>query len=106
MPYKNREDLYKAQERHRQKNWDNLWDLLCRSSCSDCGESDPVVLEFDHLPGVEKKFQIGSAVISSTRSWKLIQLEIDKCEIVCSNCHKKRTAKRSGWRKLLLQMPS
>ena|ERR1700744_1406476 len=101
MPYKNKEDLYRAQEAHRQKNFNNVWELLCRSSCADCSEDDPIVLQFDHLPQYEKSFGIADAVSGSTRSWKLIQSEIDKCEIVCANCHIRRTAARGGFKRHL-----
>jgi len=67
----------------------------------DCGEDDPIVLEFDHLPEFEKKFNISHAISGSTRSWRLIKSEIDKCEVVCSNCHKRRTARRGNYKKHL-----
>jgi hypothetical protein len=60
--------------------------------CSDCGESDAVVLEFDHL--VDKSFDIGQAL--PYRSWQSILDEIAKCEVVCANCHRRRTAHRRG----------
>lgn len=58
--------------------------------CVDCGEADPVVLDFDHLR--DKSFQIGQAL--NYRKWSLILEEIEKCEVVCSNCHRRRTARR------------
>lgn len=70
--------------------------------CVDCGEGDPVVLDFDHLPGVEKRFEIARAVNSSTRAWPAILREIGKCEVVCANCHRRRTAARAGHRRHLL----
>ena|SRR5882672_3899294 len=94
MPYKNREDQYASQAAHRQRNFEAMWSILRNSSCTDCGEYDPIVLEFDHLPGYEKRFEIARAVGSSTRSWKAIKAEIDKCEIVCANCHRRRTNQR------------
>jgi hypothetical protein len=60
--------------------------------CTDCGERDPVVLEFDHLSG--KLFAIGQAL--PYRSWQSILDEIAKCEVVCANCHRRRTARRRG----------
>src|SRR5690606_5591852 len=65
---------------------------------------DPVVLDFDHLPGVDKKFEISRAVNASTRSWARIEKEIAKCEVVCANCHRRRTSARAGHRKHLLKM--
>jgi hypothetical protein len=61
-------------------------------SCVDCGETDPVVLEFDHLR--DKSFDVGRKLIHTT--WKTILDEIAKCEVVCANCHRRRTARRRG----------
>ena len=60
--------------------------------CVDCGEADPVVLEFDHLG--DKLFDIGQAL--PYRRWQTILDEIAKCEVVCANCHRRRTARRKG----------
>ena len=59
--------------------------------CADCAETDPVVLEFDHLR--DKTFTIGSKL--TNYPWEKILEEIEKCEVVCGNCHKRRTARRS-----------
>lgn len=66
--------------------------VLRSRACSDCGESDPVVLEFDHL--YEKEFGISQAL--RYRSWRSIVEEISKCDVVCVNCHRRRTASRQG----------
>lgn len=66
--------------------------------CVDCGESDIVVLEFDHLPHHKKQCTVSSLLTGA--SIKRLQAEIDKCEVVCSNCHTRRTANRAGWWKL------
>ena len=58
--------------------------------CFDCGESDPVVLEFDHQG--EKLFTIGQDL--RDRNWPSLLDEIAKCEVVCANCHRRRTARR------------
>jgi hypothetical protein len=69
--------------------------------CVDCGETDAVVLEFDHLR--DKRFNIGAAL--PYRNWKSILEEIAKCEVVCANCHRRRTAQRRGWLRVLLTGP-
>ena len=61
--------------------------------CVDCGESDPVVLEFDHLG--EKKFAVATGVRG--RNWQTVLDEIAKCEVVCANCHRRRTAISNGF---------
>lgn len=72
-------------------------DLLLRSKCCDCGETNFLVLEFDHVRG-SKKFGI-SAAIKSLYNLGTLKTEIDKCEIVCSNCHQIRTQTRSNSRR-------
>ena len=64
----------------------------------DCGETDPVVLEFDHVG--KKAFSIGHALKSY--KWQRILDEIEQCEVVCANCHRKRTAQRGGHLRLML----
>lgn len=99
---KSRQRTYETQARHRHPNWLRLIEFLATHPCVDCGETDPIVLDFDHLPGVEKKFTVSRAVGASTRSWSAISAEIAKCEVVCANCHRRRTAMRAGFRKHIL----
>lgn len=65
--------------------------FLLDHPCIDCGETDPIVLEFDHING--KLFNISAGFM---RPIEVFQEEINKCEVVCANCHKRRTAKRAG----------
>ncbi len=58
----------------------------------------PLVLEFDHLRN--KAFNIGEGF--AERVWKTILEEIEKCEVVCANCHRRRTALRRGTLRALL----
>ncbi len=90
MPYKKREDLYAAQKRHREKIRIQLFNFLLKRSCVDCGEKDPVVLEFDHNGG-ENKFKTISKMLSGHYSWQSLEKEIQKCEIRCANCHRRKT---------------
>ena len=65
----------------------------------DCGESDPLVLEFDHLR--DKSFAISRGW--ADRGWESILREIEKCEVVCANCHRRRTLTRRGALRVTLQ---
>jgi hypothetical protein len=69
-----------------------LFEFFEAHPCRDCGETDPMVLEFDHLR--DKRFNIGSAL--PYRNWASILAEIEKCDVVCANCHRRRTARRIG----------
>ena len=69
-----------------------LRDLKTKTPCVDCGINYPYyVMDFDHVRG-QKQANVMELV--STLSKKRIDLEIAKCEIVCSNCHRIRTHMR------------
>lgn len=69
---------------------------LTDKACTVCSESDIRVLEFDHIDPSTKCFGI-SVGITDGRPWDDILHEIEKCQILCANCHKKRTAAQYGW---------
>ena len=62
--------------------------------CVDCGETDPDVLDFDHLR--DKRANM-STLVQYGVSWKTVQDEIAKCEVRCANCHRRRTARNGGF---------
>lgn len=70
--------------------------------CVDCGEDDPVVLEFDHVKG-EKITEV-SVLINGCHSMDKILNEIAKCEVRCANCHRRKTAQQFNWRLLRLRL--
>jgi 5-methylcytosine-specific restriction endonuclease McrA len=72
-----------------------VWNYLQAYPCVDCGERDPIVLEFDHVRG--KKRKIISQLVNSGYGIDVIKKEIAKCEVRCSNCHKRKTAREQGW---------
>ena len=77
--------------RRREERQREVWEYLRSHACVDCGEPDPVVLEFDHL---RDKVDNISKMASLKKPWAAILAEIAKCEVVCANCHRRRTAHR------------
>lgn len=67
-----------------------IYEYFLTHHCVDCGESDPLVLEFDHVRG--EKFMDVSAMVSRGYLLERIGAEIAKCEVRCRNCHTKRHA--------------
>lgn len=112
MSYKNKEDQAASAKRHYEANKDKMKERakvhskiarqktrefineLKSVPCADCGICfPPYVMDFDHING-DKEFNIANAV-GRGYSNKRILLEIDKCDIVCANCHRIRTFNRS-----------
>ena len=114
MSYKNKKDQKVAARRNYLRNTELMkkragihrdfavlrdrqyvYDYLLNHPCS-CGESDPAVLQFDHRDGSDKVKEISAA---SRNGWSIdrLQKEIDKCDVLCANCHSRRTAKQFGW---------
>ncbi|MEQ1844121.1 MAG: hypothetical protein ABL983_00920 [Nitrospira sp.] len=74
-----------------------LWDYLLVHPCIDCGENNPVVLEFDHVRDI-KKFAIAYA---PSYTLQTVEMEIAKCDVRCANCHRKKTFRDFGHSKHL-----
>jgi hypothetical protein len=80
----------------RARNTALLLEYLLKHPCSDCGESDPLVLEFDHVRGSKTKDI--SCMVQESWSWKTIEAEIAKCDVRCANCHRRKTAYEQNWK--------
>lgn len=79
------------------ENRELLWSYLLQHPCVDCGECDGEVLEFDHRDASLKSFSIADAIAS--KNWTAILSEIEKCDVRCRNCHRRRTNRQFGhWR--------
>lgn len=95
------------------KNWkDRLReeiDALKSQPCKDCGNKfPPCCMDFDHLDGATKVNNISTMITTRVASREKIYEEIDKCELVCSNCHRIRTHNRlkmGKWRNSVTQSP-
>ena len=55
--------------------------------CNICHQKYPnAVYDFHHLDPNEKDFNLGNK--ASTVKWDIVKQEIDKCILVCANCHR------------------
>jgi hypothetical protein len=71
-------------------------EYLRDQACLDCGLRDADVLEFDHR---EEKTANLSALVGWGTSISRLRSEIARCDVVCVNCHRRRTAVFQGsWR--------
>ena len=57
--------------------------------CIKCGYFRyPEVLEFHHKDPSTKEFNLG--LNGLTRSWERTRKEIEKCDLLCANCHREK----------------
>lgn len=80
--YKRRKELIKLSSNYRSEK-----------GCIDCGVKDYRILEYDHIKDKTKNI---SEMVFNGNSWSNILLEIEKCEVVCANCHRIRTWERNN----------
>lgn len=103
--YRENKESYITNTRNREKEYIDIArkyvvEYLNSHPCVDCGESDIVVLQFDHVNG-DKRNNI-SGLFARSCSLRLLKSEIEKCEIRCANCHVRRTSKQFGfWKERL-----
>jgi len=63
-----------------------LRDLKRKLTCARCGFDDSRALEFHHKDPADKKFKISEKAWSY--SWDRVLAEVEKCDVLCSNCHR------------------
>jgi len=105
--YKEHYEKYKEEYRDRanervrtliEENRENMLKLLKDHICMDCGEDNIITFEFDHRERKDKKYTISKML--KHFKWDKILNEMSKCDIVCANCHRIRTANEFNWYRL------
>jgi hypothetical protein len=92
----NRAALLEKKKERREEQRRFIWDAK-RRPCKDCKKSfNPWIMDFDHVRG-KKRFNL-NRLCKVSASWETIKEEIEKCDVVCSNCHRERTHRRAGRR--------
>ena len=111
MAYKDKKDQAQCSKRHyeankrkikkrsflrnksqRGKNKAYVDAIKSISKCIDCGENNPLVLDFDHVKG--DKILAISDMSNKAYCIDKISEEMEKCEVRCANCHRIITEKR------------
>ena len=81
---KNRASVKKA--RGNIRSW--FWEYKSTLKCSRCFESDPICLEFHHNGTGEKEINVSIMVVNGMSKENIFK-EINKCTVLCANCHRK-----------------
>jgi hypothetical protein len=87
--YENKKEYYITKARESKKKVKQEFDEYKKTlKCSMCEENHPATLDFHHTDPREKEIIISKAV-SRNWGWESLNKEIDKCVVLCSNCHRK-----------------
>lgn len=82
-------EYYKNKSKNRRKNHSIKYEEYKKTlSCIVCSESESVCLDFHHLDSSGKEYSVGTKKYS-TQSFETTKKEIEKCVVLCSNCHRK-----------------
>jgi 5-methylcytosine-specific restriction endonuclease McrA len=101
--YRARRDYYitnnvRLKTERRLRYIQRVLEYLIEHPCVDCGENDPVVLDFDHK---SDKVASISYLLGTVAGWERVEKEIEKCEVRCANCHRRKTARDQKWNKFM-----
>jgi hypothetical protein len=87
--YKKNRDIYvRRRDLHRKETQDFLRDFKKKSKCKECGEDRWVCLDFHHRDPEEKNGNLYELSNKQGYSIARLQEEINKCDILCANCHR------------------
>lgn len=91
-----KEKTRRSNARNKQRSMAWIMTYLSTHPCVDCGEADPIVLDFDHITG-DKKINVADALNKGKYGIKKLAAEVEKCVVRCANCHRRKTAKAHGF---------
>ena len=94
--YERNREVYREKNRRKRERMRVLLRQAKSRPCVDCGKEFPYfVMDFDHREGERKEKEVG-LLIASLSMRRLLD-EIEKCDVVCANCHRIRTFKRGQY---------
>lgn len=79
----------RRKRRKRKKHWIDR--IKAEKGCLICGEDERVCLHYHHLNEEEKQFQLSQIAYNDAGKEK-IKRELNKCVVLCANCHAKHHA--------------
>lgn len=101
-----RTDIYNKEHYAEKNAWrqnkrkeirDYLRSLKINKPCDICGGIfPPVAMDWDHINQDEKSFDICQDGIREMYSKEKLHSEIDKCRLICANCHRVHSAMQRG----------
>ncbi len=102
---RHKERLLEKRRHHSSEMRDWLRQYKSQFCCVVCGENHPACLQFHHRNREEKSFTISSIIARTHISFRKLEEEINRCDILCGNCHAKHHWKEThefdDWREVL-----
>jgi transcription elongation factor Elf1 len=83
----------------REENRRQVLLYLATHPCVDCGNRNAVTLEFDHRDPTQKLTEVSRLIVN--RRWPRVLAEIEKCDVRCINCHRRKTGREFEWAKVV-----
>ena len=78
-----------ANYERRARLYEYLQQIKTKARCAYCGENHPATLQFHHRDPSQKEFNVGEFVTRQLGGIEKLKKEIEKCDVVCANCHLK-----------------
>ena len=86
--YEANKESEKTRIKERKVKNKKIWDeFKATLKCAVCNENHPAVLDFHHVNPAEKEYAISTLV--SNKSFTKARKEVEKCIVLCANCHRK-----------------
>lgn len=83
----NKDYYFERNKTKRKRNQEWLNEYKSTLTCVKCGQNHIATIDFHHADSSSKDFDIGSALNKGV-SRNTILKEIEKCIVLCSNCHR------------------
>jgi hypothetical protein len=80
-------------KKRRVHNYVQLFEYLKGKPCVSCGMVNPILMEFHHH---ENNKETNVVKILQKNTWEKALVEITKCQVLCSNCHRKITSETNN----------
>jgi len=99
--YRKNTQYYREKAKYHTRRYEQIarrtiYEIKLGNPCVKCGESDPRVLDFDHINSQEKSHNVAN-MVKSGHSVKSIMKEVEKCQILCANCHRRKTSEHFSY---------
>lgn len=98
---RNKRRLIEAQAKRRAEFRRRVYDYKKTQKCELCPESDPICLDFHHRDPATKEYEISEAAQKNI-SFERVLVEIQKCAVLCANCHRKQHRDEHGLNTMLV----